>query len=211
MVRFGVLTPSFFHCDPGLWGGVPWADLRSHNSWQRGPVLLVCPQHNLHKLWARACAERWGSEGKAGVPPRGAHLRGTDRHHQDRECGEAPEFAAMNLPRKPRGARTRGADIQSSILEKLSGWPAGAPGTGIPPHTHTPPPPASGPGPRPHPPDAVLSTDQKGAIRHLQKPERKAPRLGAKDIKWDSSQPCWTAYYLPFPSTPHLVEGCQHP
>lgn len=75
------------------------------------------------------------------------------------------------------------------------------------PRPHPPPP---GPGPRCHPPDAVLSADHKRASCHLQKPERK-PRRPGEDIKWYSSQSCWTAYYVPYPSTPHLVEGCQPP
>lgn len=186
--RFGVFSPSF-HPDPGLWGGVFGQTCRAPalgKGSQRSSFLL---NTLLHKLWARSYAGHGGSEGKASPPPQGAHLRRTDRHshhHQNRECEEAQECAATNLPRKPRRGRRRRAAIQSSIPVKLSPWPAEAPGTRIPLSPR--PSPGRGPGPRPHPPVAVLSADHKEASCHLQKPERRPRRPGGKVIKWDSSQ-----------------------
>lgn len=132
--RFGVFSPSF-HPDPRLWGGVFGQACRAPalGKGSQGSSFLL--NTLLHKLWARSYAGHGGPEGKASPPPQGAHLRRTDRHshqHQNRECEEAQECAATNLPRKPRGARRRRAGTQSSIPVKLSPWPAEAPGTRIP-------------------------------------------------------------------------------
>lgn len=121
---FGVFSYSFSHPGPGLWGGVPRADLQSQDSGKREllPLNIL-----LHTLWARPCAGRGGAEGKASPPPRGAHLRETDTPTITRtENVERPRAGRREL----RGAERRSAGIQASIPE--SGWPAEARGTRIP-------------------------------------------------------------------------------
>lgn len=149
---FGVFSYSFIHPGPGLWGGVPWADLQSQDSGKRE---LLPFNIFLHTLWARPCAGRGGSEGKVSPPPRGAHLRGTDTPSITRtENVQRPRARCPEL----RGAERMSAGIQASIPE--SGWPAW--GTRIPQspplNPPTPPPTLPRPSPRsPSPPTGCCS------------------------------------------------------
>lgn len=90
----------------------------------------------LHMFWARICAGRGGSEGKASPPPREAHLRGTDRYPT---ISRAENAEVQESTQETKGRREK-KRWHPAIYPRETGWLAGK-GIGhhdpsIPPSPH---------------------------------------------------------------------------